>query len=138
MTSRITLTNPDTLAKPAGAYSHVARVRAGELMFIAGQVPVDRDGKLVAESDFDAQAMQVFMNIRAALQSQGADFRHVVQFTTYLVDTRDIPRLRRFRDRHYPQFFPDGKYPPNTLLVIDRLASEDMRLEIAAIAAPEE
>jgi enamine deaminase RidA (YjgF/YER057c/UK114 family) len=136
MSSRIRTTNPGTLPPPAGAYSHVTRVSAGELLFIAGQVPVDKTGKVV-DGDFDAQAAQVFENLRAALQSEGADLRHVVQFTTYLVDSRDIPKLRKFREQRYPQFFPDGKYPPNTLLVIDRLVAEDMRLEIAAIAAPD-
>ena len=137
MTNRVRISNPDTLAKPAGAYSHVARASAGELLFIAGQVAVDAGGKMVGVDDFEAQAEQVFANLRAALRSEGADFRDVVQFTTYLVDSRDIAKLRRYRDRVYAQIFPDGKYPPNTLLVVERLASEDMRLEIAAIAAPE-
>jgi enamine deaminase RidA (YjgF/YER057c/UK114 family) len=136
MASRTKMSNPKTLPKPAGAYSHVARVSAGELIFIAGQVAVDASGKIVGDGDFDAQALQVFENLRAALESEGADLGDVVQFTTYLVDSRDIVKLRRFRERTYPSFFPDGKYPPNTLLVVDRLASEDMRLEIAAIAAP--
>lgn len=135
MTDRITISNPDTLHKPAGAYSHVARVTAGELLFIAGQVGVDRNGKVVGADDFDAQADQVFANLRAALASSGADFRNIVQLTTYLVDSRDIAKLRRYRERVYPQLFADGKYPPNTLLVIDRLVNEDIRLEIAAIAA---
>ena len=132
---RVKMKNPETMPKPAGAYSHVARVSAGDLLFIAGQVAVEVGGKIV-EGDFEAQAAQVFANLRAALQSEGADFKDVVQFTTYLVDSRDISKLRKYRDRVYPTFFPDGKYPPNTLLVVDRLASEDMRLEIAAIAAP--
>ncbi|HYH40516.1 MAG TPA: RidA family protein [Burkholderiales bacterium] len=132
---RIKMRNPETMPKPAGAYSHVARVSAGDLLFIAGQVAVDVGGKMV-DGDFEAQAAQVFANLRAALRSEGADFKDVVQFTTYLVDSRDIAKLRKYRDRVYPTFFPDGKYPPNTLLVVDRLASEDMRLEIAAIAAP--
>ena len=134
MASRIKLNNPPTMPKPAGAYSHVTRVSAGDLLFIAGQVAYDTSGKL-AGADLEAQAAQVFANIRAALQSEGGDFRNIVQLTTYLVDSRDIAKLRAWRDRSYPQFFPDGKYPPNTLLVIDRLASEDMRLEIAVIAA---
>ena len=137
MATRIKIENPQSLPKPGGTYSHVARVRAGDLIFIAGQVPVDGSGKVVGDGDFDAQAEQVFENIRLALESQGAQFHHVVQFTTYLVDSRDIPKLRRFRERTFPQYFPDGKYPPNTLLVVERLASEDMRLEIATIAAPD-
>ena len=134
MASRIKVSNPTTMPKPAGAYSHVTRVSAGDLLFIAGQVGVGMEGKL-AGPDLEAQAAQVFANIRAALQSEGGDFRNIVQLTTYLVDSRDIAKLRAWRDRNYPQFFPDGKYPPNTLLVIDRLVSEEMRLEIAVIAA---
>ena len=134
MASRIKVSNPTTMPKPAGAYSHVTRVSAGDLLFIAGQVAYDANGKL-AGPDLESQAAQVFANIRAALQSEGGDFRNVVQLTTYLVDSRDIAKLRAWRDRTYPQFFPDGKYPPNTLLVIDRLASEEIRLEIAVIAA---
>jgi enamine deaminase RidA (YjgF/YER057c/UK114 family) len=134
MASRIKMSNPATMPKPGGAYSHVTRVSAGDLLFIAGQVGIDTSGK-VAGKDLEAQAAQVFANLRAALQSEGGDFRNIVQLTTYLVDSRDIPKLRAWRDQHYPQFFPDAKYPPNTLLVIDRLAAEDIRLEIAAIAA---
>jgi enamine deaminase RidA (YjgF/YER057c/UK114 family) len=135
MASRIKMSNPEGLSRPLGTYSHVARVKASEFLFIAGQVPVNAGGKLVGRDDFEAQARQVFRNIRVALKSAGADYRNVVQFTTYLVNSRDIPKLRQFRERNYPKFFPDGKYPPNTLLVIDRLASEDILLEIAAIAA---
>jgi enamine deaminase RidA (YjgF/YER057c/UK114 family) len=135
MASRIKMSNPKGLARPLGTYSHVARVKAGEFLFIAGQVPVNAGGRLVGVDDFDAQARQVFRNLGAALKSAGAGYRNVVQFTTYLVNSRDIPKFRKFRERNYPQFFPDGKYPPNTLLVIDRLASEDILLEIAAIAA---
>jgi enamine deaminase RidA (YjgF/YER057c/UK114 family) len=136
MTNRITISNPATLPKPAGAYSHIAHVTAGDLLFIAGQVATDASGKVVGADDFEAQADQVFANLRAALQSEGADFQHVVQFTTYLVDSRDIAKLRKYRERVFAHLFPHGKYPPNTLLVVERLASEEMRLEIAAIAAP--
>ena len=134
MASRIKMSNPSTMPKPGGAYSHVTRVSGGDLLFIAGQVAYDANGKF-AGPDLEAQAAQVFANIRVALQSEGGDFRNIVQLTTYLVDSRDIAKLRAWRDQNYAKFFPDGKYPPNTLLVIDRLASEDMRLEIAVIAA---
>ncbi|MGZ8156196.1 MAG: hypothetical protein ACXWUK_12930 [Burkholderiales bacterium] len=51
MANRIKISNPDTLPKPAGAYSHVARVSAGELLFIAGQVVVHGTGKVVGADD---------------------------------------------------------------------------------------
>lgn len=135
MASHISIGNPRGLARPAGTYSHVARSTAREFIFIAGQVAVNSRGRLVGAGDFDAQARQVFRNLRIALKSAGADFRHVVQFTTYLVNSRDIAGLRRFRVRNFPAWFPDGRYPPNTLLVVDRLASEDWLIEVAAIAA---
>ena len=134
MISRIRMSNPKGLSKPSGSYSHVARVTAGELLFIAGQVAVDSGGRLVGAGDFSAQTRQVFRNLLTALESAGAGYRNVAQFTTYLVNSRDIAKLRAFRERYYPKFFPDGQYPPNTLLVVDRLASEEMLLEIAAIA----
>jgi enamine deaminase RidA (YjgF/YER057c/UK114 family) len=104
-------------------------------MFIAGQVAVNADGELVGADDFAAQAAQVFKNLGVALKSAGAGYANIVQFTTYLVDSRDIPKLREFRERHYAQFFPDGKFPPNTLLIVDRLVREELLIEIAAIAA---
>ena len=64
--------NPDTLGKPLGQYSHLTRVKASEFIFIAGQVGVDSNGKLVGDGDFDAQCVQTFANIEAALKSVGA------------------------------------------------------------------
>jgi enamine deaminase RidA (YjgF/YER057c/UK114 family) len=134
MASRVKMSNPKGLAKPAGAYSHVARATAGDLLFVAGQVPVNAAGKLVGAGDFEAQARQVYRNIGIALKSAGAGYGNIVQFTTYLVDSRDIAKLRKFREQNFKKYFTDGQYPPNTLLVVDRLASEEIRLEVAAIA----
>ncbi len=63
-----------SLGKPLGQYSHLTRVKASEFVFIAGQVGVDRDGKVVGADDFDAQCVQTFANIEAALKSVGADW----------------------------------------------------------------
>src|ERR1700750_1198514 len=86
----IKIINPDSLGKPLGQYSHMTRVKASEFLFIAGQVAVDRDGKLVGGDDFDAQCVQTFANIGAALKSAGAGFGNIVEFTTYLVHSQDI------------------------------------------------
>ena len=127
--------NPDGLQTPAAPYCHVARVKASEFIFIAGQVAGDKSGKIVGADDFEAQCVQVFSNLETALKSAGAGWGNVVQFTTYLVHSQDIARLAQFRRREFPRFFPSGAYPPNTLLVIDRLAQEAMLLEVQAIAA---
>ena len=68
----ITIENPDALGKPLGQYSQLARVKASEFLFIAGQVATDRSGKVVGADDFDAQCRQVFANIEAALASRRA------------------------------------------------------------------
>ena len=54
----IKILNPDALGKPLGQYSHLTRVKASEFVFIAGQVGVDSNGKLVGDGDFDAQCVQ--------------------------------------------------------------------------------
>jgi len=130
----IKIINPDTLGKPLGQYSQLTRVKASEFLFIAGQVGVHKDGKLAGE-DFDAQCAQTFANIEAALKSQGAGWGNVVEFTTYLVHSQDIPKFMTFRTREFPMMFANGAYPPNTLLMIDRLVHEALLIEVSAVAA---
>ena len=131
----IKIYNPDGLAKPLGQYSHVSRVKASELLFIAGQVAADKDGKLVGADDFDAQCAQVYANIETALKSVGGGWGNVVEFTTYLVHSQDIPKFMKFRLREFPKMFPTGAYPPNTLLMIDRLVGEAFLIEVKVVAA---
>ena len=130
----IKILNPDVLGKPLGQYSHMTRVKASEFLFIAGQVAV-KDGKLVGADDFDAQCVQTFANIEAALKSAGAGFGNVVEFTTYLVHSQDIAKFMTYRLREFPKMFPGGAYPPNTLLIIDRLVQEAFLIEVQTIAA---
>jgi len=130
----IKIINPDTLGKPLGQYSQITRVKASEFLFIAGQVGVHKDGKLAGE-DFDTQCMQTFANIEAALKSQGASWGNVVEFTTYLVHSQDIANFMKYRLREFPKMFLNGAYPPNTLLMIDRLVQEPLLIEIATVAA---
>lgn len=94
-----------------------------------------RDGKTVGAGDFDAQCRQVFANVEAALTSAAAGWGNVVQFTTYLVHSQSIPDFMAFRKREFPRFFPDGKYPPNTLLMVDRLVREEFLVEVQTVAA---
>ncbi len=72
---------------------------------------------------------------RPALKSAGASWGNVVQFTTYLVHSQDIPKFMEFRLREFPKMFPNGKYPPNTLLMVDRLVKEPFLVEVQTIAA---
>jgi enamine deaminase RidA (YjgF/YER057c/UK114 family) len=131
----IRIFNPDALGTPAGQYSHVARVKAAELLFIAGQLSTDTSGAIVGADDFDAQCRQVFANIEAALTSAEAGWGQVVQFTTYLTRAEDVPNFMAFRKREFPRLFPSGMYPPNTLLIVAGLVREAFLVEVHTIAA---
>ena len=123
----IRIYNVDALGKPLGQYSHVTRVKANEYLFIAGM--------LAPGDSFDAQCTGVFAQISEALKSAGAGWGNIVQFTTYLVHSQDIPKFMQWRLREFPRMFPDGRYPPNTLLVIDRLVQEQYLIEVQTVAA---
>ena len=136
MPADISIFNPDGLGKPLGQYSQITRVKnASEWLFIAGQLATDKAGNIVGTDDFDAKCVQVFRSIEAALASCGAGWKNVVQFTTYLVHSQDVPKFMAFRKREFPRLFPDGKYPPNTLLMIDRLVGEPFLVEVQPVAA---
>ena len=130
----IKILNPEALGKPLGQYSQMTRVKASEFLFIAGQVGVFKDGKLAGD-DFEAQCTQTFANIEAALTSQGAGWGNIVGFTTYLVHSQDIPKFMKWRLANFPRMFANGAYPPNTLLMIDRLVKEEFLIEVSAVAA---
>ena len=107
--AEIKIINPDTLGKPLGQYSQITRVKASEFLFIAGQVGMSKDGKLAG--DFDAQCAQTFANIEAALASQGAGCANIVEFTTYLVHSQDIPKFMAFRAARISQDVRQRRLP---------------------------
>jgi enamine deaminase RidA (YjgF/YER057c/UK114 family) len=132
----IEIFNPDSISTPAGTYSHVAEVAPGvKLVAIAGQVALDREGKVVGAGDIEAQCAQVYANLGAALEAAGGDWSNVLQFMSFLTRKEDIPKFAAFRRREFPKFYPNGSYPPNTLLVVSALATDTLLLEVQAIAA---
>jgi enamine deaminase RidA (YjgF/YER057c/UK114 family) len=123
--------NPPTLPEPHG-YSQLVEVPAGmRLIFLSGQVALDRSGRLVGAGDLEAQAAQVFENIRLALADSGASFADVVKLTFYVLDTSQLPALRRVRDR----FISTSKPPASTLVQVRGLFRDDVLLEVEAVAA---
>lgn len=132
--SGIAYINPPSAPPPQGMYSHVARMASGELAFIAGQVAVDAEGNPVGAGDFAQQVGAVFANLGKILADLGTDFEAVVQFTTFMTSADDIPSWMKERAALFPKLFPGGKYPPNTLLIVERLVKPEFRFEVAAIA----
>ena len=130
----IKIYNAEILGKPLGPYSHIAASRSVTTIHL-GHALGRGAGNVVGKDDFDAQCTQVFKNIGEALASAGAGWGQIVQFTTYLVHSQDIPKFMEFRKREFPRLFPDGVYPPNTLLMVDRLVQEPFLVEVQTIAA---
>ena len=108
-------------------YSHVAKV--GKTLYIAGQVARDVQGRLVGKGDFEAQARQVYTNLRNILEEAGSGLRNIVKMTTILTHYGNIESYRKIRN----EFFGDIM-PPNTLLIIESLASPDFMIEVEGIA----
>ncbi len=125
--------NPPGMMKPAG-YSHVAKVTGGALVYIAGQVSADASGNLVGEGDLEAQAEQVFKNLKAAVEAAGGAMADIIKLNVYLVAEvgyDDLPKYRAARDRYVNVARP----PASTLLVVTRLARPGWLIEIEAVAA---
>ena len=110
-----------------GGYSHVAK--AGDTVYIAGQVALDAGGTLVGKGDIEAQTHQVYANLQAILEELGGSLEDIVKLTTYLTERSQLDAFRRVRNR----FFGDS-FPPNTLLFISGLAQPDYLVEIEAVA----
>ena len=126
---------PKEVCPPQGLYNHAVTVSCGKMLFIAGQVGIDENNQLVGPGDFNAQMVQVFKNLGNILDSAGASFENVTKFTTYLVRSQDMEDFYHKRKEIFSEIYSDGRYPPNTLVVIDQLARKEWLIEIEAIAA---
>jgi enamine deaminase RidA (YjgF/YER057c/UK114 family) len=126
--------DPQGVAKPAGLYNHAISVSSGNLLFIAGQVAIDENSQLIGAGDFNAQMEQVFKNLGYILDSAGSSFDNVVKFTTYLTRSQDLSAFYEKRAEIFSDIYRNGRYPTNTLVVIDQLAHEEWLVEIEAVA----
>lgn len=122
--------NPPGLPKPNG-YSHVVEAPAGRTLYISGQLPLDKDGNLVGEGDFAAQAEQAFANLKTALEASGATFKDVVKLNMFVTDMGQLKALRAARDKYIDLNNP----PASTLVEVKRFVKEGAMVEIDAVAA---
>jgi enamine deaminase RidA (YjgF/YER057c/UK114 family) len=134
MKTSIQYTNPPGAGPAQGLYSNVTLVPAGPTVHIAGQLSVGMDGAVVGRHDFRAQFRQVFSNLGDVLAGLGLGYNHVIKFTTYLVHSQDIELFMPLRAELFPKLFGGDRYPPNTLLIVDRLVKEDFLIEVEAVA----
>jgi enamine deaminase RidA (YjgF/YER057c/UK114 family) len=112
---------------PTVGYSHVAK--AGNTLYIAGQVAQGADGKVVGKGDFETQARQAYSNLKNIVEEAGGNLKNIVKMTTFLTHHHYVEAYRRVRN----EFFKDP-FPPNTLLIVGSLASPDYLIEVEAVA----
>jgi enamine deaminase RidA (YjgF/YER057c/UK114 family) len=122
------LENPRGVHTPQAHYSHVAR--AGQTLFISGQLAMDEAGAVVGAGDARAQALQCYRNLAAILAHYGGGFRHLLKTTTYITHWGYRPLVAAARD----ELFPAPPYPANTLVVVQGLAEPHFLVEIEGIA----
>ena len=125
--------NPDTLLKPRG-YTHVVTITGpAKMIFVSGQVAIDKEGKLVGPGDLKTQIRQASANLKAALEAAGATPADIVKTNTYIVNYKqsDYSAMREARG----ELFPDGEPPASTLVGVTSLAVDGLMVEMEAVAA---
>jgi 2-iminobutanoate/2-iminopropanoate deaminase len=119
------VSSPDA-PKAVGPYSQA--IRAGGLLFIAGQIPLDPAGQMI-EGDVEIQARRVLDNVGAILKAAGLSFSDVVRTTVYLADLNDMPAMNHVYETYFSE-----PYPARATVQVARLP-RDVRIEIEATAA---
>jgi 2-iminobutanoate/2-iminopropanoate deaminase len=109
-------------------YSH--GVRVGDTLYMAGQVALDEELRIVGPGDAEAQARQVWRNIETVVRAAGGTVTDVVRVTTYLADLADIDAIHKVRR----EMFPEGDYPVATVIQAARLGLPGLLLETEAVA----
>ena len=131
MAANLRFLNPKTMAPPPGYTYVVEATGPNRVIFIAGQLGLDLDNKLVGGAgDFRAQCAKAFENLGFALAAVGATFNDVVKINNYLTDMSHIGIFREVRDA-----FLHTKAPPaSTTVAISALARPGALFEIEAVA----
>lgn len=115
---------------PSPGYSQAVEIRRGRIIYIAGQVALDRAGKVVGEGDMRAQAKQTFENLKATLEASGAKFENVVKLNYYFADITQLAVVREVRDK----FINTANPPASTAVEVKRLFREPFLIEVEAVA----
>lgn len=124
--------NPKNVSKPLKpTFSQgVKLVEAKTIVFVSGQVALDKDGNLVGKGDAYAQAMKLLENMKLVLEEAGATFDNVVNIKVYLKDMGDFEAIHRARSHYFLK-----EPPSSTLVQISQLVHPDMLVEMDAVAA---
>ena len=126
--AQVKRSNPAPLSKPTG-YTHVVEVPGpAKMVYIAGQIALDKDGKVVGEGDMKAQAEQVFKNLARVLAAAGLSLADAVKCNVYLTDIGDFQAMNAVYARQF-----EAPYPARTTVAVAALPG-GARIEIELIA----
>lgn len=121
-----TVIHPAGTPAPVGPYSHAVRV--GDLLFCAGQIPLDPATGQLVSGDIRAQTERVLLNLRAILEAERLSLAHVVKTTVFLVDLTEFGAMNEV----YGRFFT-ADYPARSTVQVAALP-RGARVEIEALA----
>jgi enamine deaminase RidA (YjgF/YER057c/UK114 family) len=127
--ARVRFLSPDAMPKPYG-YSQVVEVCGGRTVYIAGQVPLDSENRIVGEGDFAAQVRQAFENVRLGLEAVGMTFDNVVKMQFFVTDIGNLPKVREIRDAYVNTSQP----PASTSVEVSALFWPEVLFEMDVIA----
>lgn len=119
------VTDPD----PYEQFRIALGYRVGNLVFISGQASINENGAIVGAGDFDAQAEQVFKNLRRVLEAAGSSMEKIIKVNIYLTDMSNFPKIVELRGKHFTQ-----PWPADTITGVTALAQPELMIEIEAIA----
>jgi len=120
--------NPETMFVPPGYTQVVDAAGSGRTVYIAGQLGIDKDGRL--PGDFRSQAVQTFENLKEALAAVGGRLEHIVKLNNYLLDIAHLPTIRDVRSAYLNNDSP----PASTTIQVSGFARVGALLEVEAVA----
>lgn len=115
------------VAKPFGIFSQA--MKAGNFVFVSGQVSKDRDGRVVGKGDIKAQTEQCILNLKNVLEAAGSTLKDVIKVTVFVADMSHLAAIHEVRAKY---FLPP--YPASTLVQVSRFTDKDYLIEIEAVA----
>lgn len=123
--------NPKEFTEIMGAYSHGLKVDIGDSMmiFVTGQIAMDKNGNAIAPNDITAQAEFIFQNIQKILAEGNASIDDVVKAVIYVTNMGDFKAISAVRNKYF-----EKAKPVSTLVEINKTVKEGCNLEIEVIA----
>jgi len=120
---------PKGMWRPSGSYSQVVITEPGRMVFVAGQVAMDEEGKTIGIGDVRAQAKQALENVITAVEAAGGTKSDIVSMSVFTTDARYHPDVNAVRREVF-----GSDFPTSTMVQVVALARPELLIEINATA----